>query len=104
MKDSLRKSGIDVLGDVPWGTHICQFYFTKEELTDIIAPYLKAGLENNEYCILVLSQPLKFEDAIEILSRVVRDFRIYLEKGQIEIISYKDWFLDEGVITWIPIF
>ena len=99
MKASLRKSGIDVLGDVPWGTHICQFYFTKEELTDIIAPYLKAGLENNEYCVLVLSQPLKLEDAIEILSRVVRDFRIYLEKGQIEIISYKDWFLDEGVIN-----
>jgi two-component system, sensor histidine kinase PdtaS len=99
MKASLRKSGIDVLGDVPWGTHICQFYFTKEELTDIIKPYLKAGLENNEYCVLVLSQPLKFEDAIEVLSRVVRDFRIYLEKGQIEIISYKDWFLDEGVIN-----
>jgi PAS domain S-box-containing protein len=99
MKDSLRKSGIDVLGDVPWGTHICQFYFTKEELTDIIAPYLKAGLENNEYCVLVLSQPLKFEDVIEILSRVVRDFKVYLQKGQIEIISYKDWFLDEGVIN-----
>ncbi len=24
-----RESGIDIVGDVPWGTHLCQFYFFK---------------------------------------------------------------------------
>ena len=97
MKASLRKSGIDVLGDVPWGTHICQFYFTKEELMDILAPYFKVGLENNEFCLWVISQPFKLEDAKETLRRVIPDFNVYLEKGQIEIISYKDWFFTEGI-------
>jgi two-component system, sensor histidine kinase PdtaS len=97
MKASLRKSGIDVLGDVPWGTHICQFYFTKEELMDILAPYFKVGLENNEFCLWVISQPFKLEDAKETLRRVIPDLNVYLEKGQIDIISYKDWFFTEGI-------
>jgi len=97
MKASLRKSGIDVLGDVPWGTHICQFYFTKEELMDILASYFKVGLENNEFCLWVISQPFKLEDAKETLRRVIPDLNVYLEKGQIEIISYKDWFFTEGI-------
>ena len=92
----LRKSGIDIIGDVPWGTHICQFYQTKEDLTDILVPYFKAGLENNEFCLWVTSQPLEVEDAIAALRRVVPDLNVYLEKGQIEIISYNDWFLTEG--------
>jgi PAS domain S-box-containing protein len=96
MKNSLRKSGIDIIGDVPWGTHICQFHHTKEDLTDILVPYFKAGLENNEFCLWVTSQPLEVEDAIEAFRSAVPDLDVYQKKGQIEIISYKDWFLNEG--------
>ena len=96
MVNSLRKSGIDIVGDVPWGTHICQFYQTKEDLTDILVPYFKEGLENNEFCLWVTSQPLEVEDAKGALRRVVPCLNVYLEKGQIEIISYTDWFLTEG--------
>ena len=96
MKNSLRKSGLDIIGDVPWGTHICQFYQTKEDLTDILIPYFKEGLENNEFCLWITSQPLEVEDAIEALKRVVPDLNVYLENGQIEIISYNDWFLTKG--------
>ena len=48
MKNSIRSSGIDTIGSIPWGTHFCQFYQNKEELKDILIPYLKAGLESNE--------------------------------------------------------
>jgi hypothetical protein len=51
MNEKLRKSGIDIAGDVPWGTHICQFYDSKEDLADILIPYFKLGLENNEFCL-----------------------------------------------------
>ena len=97
MTNSMRKSGIEIIGDVPWGTHICQFYNTKEDLMCTLVPYFKEGLENNEFCLWVISQPLEIEDAIEALRRVVPDLDIFLEKGQIEIISYNDWFLKEGV-------
>ncbi|NQT00384.1 MAG: MEDS domain-containing protein [Planctomycetes bacterium] len=48
MEAKLRKTSIDVVGNVPWGTHFCQFYQTKEDLIGILVPYFKAGLEDNE--------------------------------------------------------
>jgi hypothetical protein len=39
---SLRKSGIRVIGDVPWGTHLCIFYETKEDLLDTAVTYFAA--------------------------------------------------------------
>jgi PAS domain S-box-containing protein len=65
-------------------------------LTDILVPYFKAGLENNEFCLWITSQPLVIEDAIEALRRVLPGLNVYREKRQIEFISYNDWFLTEG--------
>ncbi len=96
MREQLRKSGIDVIGDLPWGTHICQFYHTKEDLIDILIPYFKEGLENNEFCMWVISQPLEVKDAKEALKKAISDFEIYLKKGQIEIIPHTDWYLKNG--------
>jgi hypothetical protein len=41
----LRHTGITTIGDVPWGTHFCQFYQDEQDLFDILVPYFKAGLE-----------------------------------------------------------
>ena len=81
-----RKTGIDIIGDVPWGTHFCQFYQTKEDLIDILVPYFKAGLENNEFCMWVTSEPLNKKEAEEVMRKAVPNFDQYLERGQIEII------------------
>ena len=97
MKGQSRKSGIDIVGDVPWGTHICQFYQTKEDLMDILVTYFKAGLENNEFCLWATSEPVEVEDAKDALRKAIPDFDIYLEKGQIEIIPYTHWYVKEGV-------
>ena len=97
MGGNLRKSGIEVIGNVPWGTHFCQFYQTKEDLTDILISYFKSGLENNEFCFWVTSQPLEVEEAKEALRKAVLDIDIYLEKGQIEIISYTQGYVNEGI-------
>ncbi len=99
MGEKMRKSGIDILGDVPWGTHFCQFYQTKEDLTDILVPYLKAGLEDNEFCLWVTSYPMEVEEAKEALKEAVSDIDVYLDKGQIEIIPYTDWYIKDGVLN-----
>jgi hypothetical protein len=70
----MRTSGIDIIGDLPWGTHFCQFYQTKEDLTDVLVPYFRAGLENNEFCMWVTSQPLGVEEAKEALRKGIPDF------------------------------
>ena len=92
MNSQLRKSGIELIGDVPWGTHFCQFYQTKENLIDILVPYFKAGLENNEFCMWVTSQPLTVKEAEESLKNAVPYADTYLKTGQIEIVSYTDWY------------
>jgi len=97
MEEKLRESGIDIIGDVSWGTHIYQFFDTKEDLTDILVPYFKAGLENNEFCLWITSQPLGVEEAKEALRKAVPDLDVYMEKGQIEIIPYTDWYVKEGI-------
>ncbi|MDY9927715.1 PAS domain S-box protein [Methanosarcina sp.] len=93
----MRTSGIDIIGDLPWGTHFCQFYQTKEDLTDVLVPYFRAGLENNEFCMWVTSQPLGVEEAKEALRKGIPDFDFYIQKGQIEIIPYTHWYVKEGV-------
>ena len=97
MRKDLRESGIDIIGDVPWGTHFCQFYQTKEDLADILVPYFKAGLENNEFCLWITSYPLEVEDAKEAMRRAVSNLDFYLDKGQIKIIPYTHWYLKEGI-------
>ncbi len=97
MNINLRNSGIDIIEDVPGGTHFCQFYQTKEDLMDLLVPYFKAGLEKNEFCIWVTSNPLDVEEAKEALRGAVPDPDVYLDKGQIEIIPYTHWYVKEGV-------
>ena len=74
MIERLRQSGINIIGNVPWGTHFCQFYRTREDLMDILVPYFKAGLENNEFCIWITSNPPEVEEAKEALKKAVSDF------------------------------
>jgi len=99
MNEKLRKSGIDIIGDLPWGAHFCQFYRTKEDLTETLVPYFKAGLENNEFCLWIAAYPLDAEEAKEALRKAIPDFDMYLENGQIEIIPYTDWYIKESVFV-----
>jgi len=99
MEDELRNSGIDVIGSVPWGTHFCQFYQTKQDLIDILVPYFKAGLENNEFCMWITSEPLMTAEAQEAMREAVKDFNEYLRRGQIEIIPYDEWYLLGGAFN-----
>jgi len=91
-----RKTGIRALGDVPWGTHVCQFYKTKDDLIDILVPYFKAGLESHEFCLWVTSEPLRAPEAEEALAKSVSDLEEYVKSGQMEIFSHNEWYLKQG--------
>jgi PAS domain-containing protein len=103
-KEKLRKTGIELIGDAPWGTHFCQFYHAGEDLIDILVPYFKAGLENNEFCMWITSEPLEVEDAKTALREAVDDLDSYIKKGQIEIIPYTEWYLKDGVFDLQRVF
>jgi hypothetical protein len=91
-----RASGIAVIGDLPWGSHFCQFYQTQEDLLDTLVPYFRAGLEDNEFCVWVTSDFLTRQDALRAMSKGVPGFSEYLARGQMEIFPYTDWYLKGG--------
>jgi signal transduction histidine kinase len=91
-----RKTGIDIIGNIPWGTHLCFIYETQKDLVDILIPYFKAGLENNEFCMWVTSEPFTEEEVKRAMKKALPDFDQFLKKGQIEIIPYNEWYLKSG--------
>lgn len=98
-KQLALKTGIDILGDVPWGAHFSLFYKTKEDLLDILIPYFKAGLENNEFCMWVTSKPLSIKETEEALRKAVPNFDRYLKKEQIRIVPDLEWYLKNNVFN-----
>jgi len=96
-KQLIRETGIDVLGSVTWGTHVCLFYRTKEDLINVLVPYFKAGLENNEFCMWITCAPLDPTEAKSAMKKAMPDFDKCLKKGQIEIFPHDQWYLDRGI-------
>jgi C4-dicarboxylate-specific signal transduction histidine kinase len=96
MLTEMRKTGVDVVGDMPWGTHFCLFYETKADLLDTLVSYCKAGLESQEFCLWVVAEPLAVEDARRALKRDVPDLDQYLADQSIEIVAARDWYLQDG--------
>jgi PAS domain S-box-containing protein len=96
MGTQLRRTGIDEMGDQPWGTHFCLFYETKEDLLDLLIPFFKAGLADHEFCLYVASEPIAAEAAERALRQAVPHFEHAQPEGQIEIISHLDWYLAGG--------
>ena len=96
MPTEIRKTGVDVVGDMPWGTHFCLFYETRTDLLDTLVSYCKAGLESQEFCLWVVAEPLTREDASHALRQAVPGFDQYLADQSIEIVSAHDWYLQDG--------
>jgi hypothetical protein len=96
LANETRKTGIEVVGDMPWGTHFCLFYETKEDLLGILIAYCKTGLEGGEFCFRVVADPLTIGEATDALQRAVPELDRYLSNSSIEIVSARDWYLQGG--------
>jgi two-component sensor histidine kinase len=101
-------SGITAVGDLAWGTHFCQFYDDRNDLAEALVPFFKAGLDNNEKCLWVTSEPFGRDDARASLRAAVPDLEHREKRGQIEIIDFQNWYLrsghldaDETVDQWL---
>ena len=92
----LRNTGVDVIGDMPWGSHFCMFYDTKVDLLETAVPYCRAGLQSEEFCLWVVAPPVTKEDALQALQQAVPDFARYLLGNSIEIVAARDWYLQDG--------
>ena len=99
-KQWLRKTGLPLVGDMPWGSHFCIFYETKKDLRDILVPFFKAGLEANEFCLSYIGSHefLTVKGARDAFRKELPDFERQLKNGKIEIVTRKKWFGANGML------
>lgn len=93
--EDYRESGIEALDLIRWGTHIAQFFNTKKDITEIHAPFLGQGLKDNELCVWILAE-ISESEAKDAIAKKVPNLKEYIEKGQLQMFSYTDWYLSNG--------
>ena len=87
-----------MIGKVPSKSHLFHFHLMRTDLIDIVVSFFRDGLESNEFCICVTTDPLTAEEVRKAMEETVPDFPKYLVKGQIEMLSYTQWHLHGGCI------
>ena len=86
-------TGIPPVAVLPWGSHICMFYDTPEDLIEAHIDYFRAGLANNQHCVWAYSEPVDGDRARAALRELIPDFDGLLSKSAIELIPGYDWYL-----------
>src|SRR6267378_4143854 len=96
----LRDTGLKAVGEVPWGTHFSIFYETKQDLLDVLVPYFSTGLRDNEFCLWIVAsyEFLNVNEATKALRKSIPSVDRLIDKGNIEIVEHRDWFLSDGKV------
>lgn len=97
MGNELRETGIPVLGSTPWGGHICLFYESKQDLIETLVPFFKAGLDNNEFCVWAVTDPITVDEAVTVLSKHIENFQQHIAEGHVEILQGYEWYLSRDL-------
>ncbi|WP_442756737.1 MEDS domain-containing protein [Methylocystis sp. JAN1] len=99
LQGGARHSGLECVGPLHWGAHICLMYASQDELLEILVPYFREGLLSNEYCLWITSRTLTPERAADALRAALPDLDQYLSNGQIEILDDTEWYTRGGVFN-----
>jgi DNA-binding CsgD family transcriptional regulator len=79
-----------------WGTHVCVFYSSPQDLVKLLVPYFEAGLMHNEFCLWVTAKDVPISDARNAMRyALVKTDHARLE-SQMEILSTSSWYLKRG--------
>ena len=103
MNSNIRVFGLKIIDKLGWGSHICHLYSSKEEYFQVIVPYIKSGLENNELCLWVYFQNTNYEEIKSALDNSIENIDGYIEKGQLLIIPYTDWYLEDDTFIEVRV-
>src|SRR5579871_838598 len=85
-------SGLQTVPQLRWGSHLAHFFGSGDELADVLVPYFKAGLENNEQCLWVTGAAFNAEQARTALLAAVPDLERRESHGQIQIADSSEWY------------
>ena len=88
MTAEIRNTGLETLPEVRSGTHLCQFYKTADDLLGVTLPFIRAGLEKNEYCLWVAWEPVDTARVVEALATDLPDPSALFDGHQLEVASH----------------
>ena len=58
-----------ILSDVGHGSHLCAFYETKKDLTDLVLPFFDAGRSQGELCVWMMPDSVTAEEAAAVAAK-----------------------------------
>ena len=90
--ESWSPSGLPTAPQLQWGSHLAHFFASGDDLHDLLVPYFKAGLENNERCLWVTGEAFDADRARSSLRAAVPDFDFRERAGQIAIADGDEWY------------
>lgn len=93
MDKKLRDTGIELIGEAFWGTHIGQLYDYKDDYFSIACPYMRAGLLNNELCIWIYSNNTNETEIKKYLNKYIYNLDNYIKTGQLLLKPHFNWYL-----------
>lgn len=96
MTQELRKTGLPAVGPMPWGSHCCLFYRSRDDLCEAVAGFLRAGLESGERCLWLTEH---LEEGRAALQTLTGDVARYERAGQIELLKGSEWYATLGSAT-----
>jgi signal transduction histidine kinase len=103
-KNQFIDSGLNKLGLVPYGSHICSFYSNPNNFNKHISKFFRNGLENNEKCIWISSNIYDNEKVRNLLVDHIPDIEKTFKNENLIIESYKNVYFDENhqLLSQIP--
>ena len=75
------------MDDVPWGSHLCVFYDSRDDLFEAVGAYLEAGLQGNEFCVWRMPAGISLDEAQDSLRSSIEDFDAYRTDTRVEVVS-----------------
>lgn len=85
-------SGLQAAPHLRWGSHLAHFFGSGDELRDVLVPFFKAGLDNNEQCLWVTGRAFNSDEARSALRAAVPDLDRRERDKQIEIFNGEEWY------------
>ncbi|GMR04495.1 MAG: hypothetical protein BMS9Abin23_0393 [Thermodesulfobacteriota bacterium] len=93
----IRKTEVNIMETVSRGSHVAVFYSAKQDLIEILVPYFKTGLKNNEHCMWVISDSITGTEMREALMAAIDNLDAD-EKERIEVMDPREECADDGAI------
>ena len=100
----VRETGLAPLPQMPWGTHLCIFYKTKDDLLDTCVSWFEAGVAGKECCVWAISDLVSEAEVLQVLRQRIPNFEALRQSGLFKILDGKDFYFLDGKIDAEGIF